>query len=280
MSKKMQYIVAPGESCILLTMNKVTVWFIVGFLVLVTAGVIITGAMSGGSTSNPNANFVATTAPAISASDWTQGPSNAKVSLIEYGDFQCPACSEYYPIVTQLLQNYGDKVQFVFRNFPLYTIHPDAGISAQAAGAAGLQGKFFDMYSLLYKNQATWSLALPSAVVSQDFDGYAKSIGLDMKKFDADINSPTVAAKISADVTGGNSAQINHTPTFFVNLKQIPNPTSYNDFKATIEAALGLTSPASSSAAAPSPTGNITLPDVIVKTSSTPAKSPTPAGAY
>jgi len=219
-------------------MGNATTWFIVGFIVLAVVGVIVAGAMSGGVNSNANQNFVATTAPAITASDWTMGDPNAKVSLIEYGDFECPACGQYYPIVTQLLQSYGNKVRFVFRNFPLYSIHPDAGISAQAAEAAGLQGKFWDMYNTLYSKQTSWVSIAPNEVVSKAFDGYAQSIGLDVKKFDADLNAASVLAKIQNDVSGANSAQVDHTPTFFVNLKQIPNPTSYNDFKATIDQAL------------------------------------------
>jgi len=242
-------------------MNKITVWFIVGFLVLVTGGVIVAGALSGGSTSNTNANFVATTAPAISAADWTRGPASAKVSLIEYGDFQCPACGAYYPIVTQLLKDYGDRILFVFRDFPLYTVHPDAGIGAQAAEAAGLQGKFWDMYDTLYKNQVNWAGALPNDVVSQYFNGYASSLGMDVAKFDSDINGAAVANKIKNDVTGANSAQVDHTPTFFINLKQIPNPASYNEFKAALDAALGGSS---------TTTSGVSLPSVTVTTTSTP----------
>ena len=121
--------------------NKATIWFIVGFIVLVTAGAIIAGAYSSGTSSSSNLNasstFVATVAPAITSADWTEGNPNAKVSFVEYGDFECPACGEYYPVVQQLVQNYSSTVLFVFRNFPLYTIHPFAGISAQAAESSG-----------------------------------------------------------------------------------------------------------------------------------------------
>jgi len=228
--------------------GKITTWFIVGFLVLVVGGVIVAGAISGNApATDPNAGFVATTAPAITAADWTMGDKNAKVSLIEYGDFQCPACGEYYPIVNQLLKNYGNNILFVFRNFPLYTIHPDAGISAQAAEAAGLQGKFWDMYNMLYQKQLTWTTAAPNTVVSAYFDGYAQSLGLDVKKFDADINSSAVTGKIQNDVNGANTAAVDHTPTFFVNLKQIPNPASYDQFKAAIDQAFGNGSSSASS---------------------------------
>jgi protein-disulfide isomerase len=225
--------------------NKATIWFIVGFIVVVTAGVIIAGAYSSGTpSSTASSTFVSTTAPAITSADWTEGNPNAKVSLIEYGDFECPACGEYFPVVQQLFQEHSSTVLFVFRNFPLYTVHPFAGISAQAAEAAGLEGgvaKYWAMNNLLYNKQTDWSTnaaLTPSQVVSQYFDGYAQSIGLDVNAFNSDINASSVANKIQNDVTGGTNASIDHTPTFFINLKQIPNPTSLNDFEATLNAAV------------------------------------------
>jgi protein-disulfide isomerase len=241
--------------------NKATIWFIVGFIVVVTAGAIIAGAYSSGTASSSNSNtasstFVATTVPAITASDWSEGNPDAKVSLIEYGDFECPACGEYSPIVEQVVQNYSSTVRFVFRNFPLYTIHPFAGISAQAAEAAGLEGgvaKYWAMNDLLYSKQSEWSLdasIAPVDLVNKYFDGYAQSIGLDVNTFNNDINATSVMQKIQTDVNGGNAAQIDHTPTFFVNLKQIPNPTSAADFESVLNAAL-----ASSTSAGASSTG-------------------------
>ncbi len=225
--------------------NKATVWFIVGFIVVVTAGAIIAGAYSSGTASNnASSTFVATTVPAITAADWSEGNPNAKVTLIEYGDFECPACGEYFPVVEQLVQNYSSTVLFVFRNFPLYSVHPFAGISSQAAEAAGLEGgatKYWEMHDLLYTKQSDWSTnttLTPAQLVSQYFDGYAQSIGLNINTFNTDINATSVLDKIQADVNGGNAAQINHTPTFFVNLTQIPNPTSFADFETTLNAAI------------------------------------------
>jgi protein-disulfide isomerase len=229
--------------------NKATIWFIVGFIVVVTAGAIIAGAYSSGTTSSSGAaaassTFVATTVPDITASDWSEGNPNAKVSLIEYGDFECPACGEYSPVVEQVVQNYSSTVRFVFRNFPLYTIHPFAGIGAQAVEAAGLEGgtaKYWAMNNLLYSKQSEWSLdtsVAPADLVSKYFDGYAQSIGLDVNTFNNDINATSVIQKIQTDVNGGNAAQIDHTPTFFVDLKQIPNPTSLADFEAMLNAAI------------------------------------------
>jgi len=225
--------------------NKATMWFIGGFLVLVIVGVTAAYMASGGSSaanSGQSATTPATTVPAISAGDWTEGNKAAKVSVIEYGDYECPACGSWSPIVDQLVKDYGSEIVYSFRNFPLYQIHPDAQISSEAAEAAGLQGKYWEMHELLYKNQAAWSVADPGTVVSKYFDGYAGQLGLDVKKFDQDINSSAVSNKIQADVAGGNAAQIDHTPTFFVNLTQIPNPTDYNAFKAVIDQALAAAS--------------------------------------
>lgn len=230
-------------------MDKLTVWFIVGFVVLVAAVVIVAGVMSGGfdtgtTSTNTPPGFVATTVPPISSSDHVRGNANAPVSIIEYGDYECPACAEYQPVVQQILQDYGNKISLAFRNFPLYSIHPNAGISAQAAEAAGLQGKFWEMHDLLYSKQNDWAGASSNSVVQQYFNGYAQSLGLNITKFDADINSSAVMQKIQNDVSTGNTAQIDHTPTFFVNNKQIPNPGSYNDFKAALDQAFSAASSA------------------------------------
>jgi protein-disulfide isomerase len=219
--------------------NKITIWFIVGFLVLVAAGVIAAGAYSSlSSSASTPANFVATTVPAVTSTDWTMGAATSSVSFIEYGDYECPACAEYSPVIKQLITDYGSRVLFAFRNFPLYTIHPNAGISAQAAEAAGLQGKYWEMHDLLYTKQNDWVTTDPTQVVAKYFNGYTQSLGLDVAKFDSDIGSAQVLDKIKTDVASGNAANIDHTPTFFVNLKQIPNPTNYAGFKAALDAAL------------------------------------------
>ncbi len=228
--------------------NRTTAWFIVGFIVLVTIGVIIAGAMSansGAGSAAVNSNgFVSSTASAIVSTDHVLGNPNAKVSLIEYGDFECPACGEYQPLVQQVIQNMSSSILFVFRNYPLTSIHPFAMVSAQAAEAAGMLGgpaKYWAMHDLLYAKQSEWSLnttLTPAQVLSQYFDGYAKSLGLDVTQFDADMSSSQVSSKIQNDIAGGDQALINHTPTFFVNLQQIPNPTSYAGFQTVLDQAL------------------------------------------
>ncbi len=250
--------------------NRTTAWFVVGLIVLVTGVVIVAGAMSSNSGGNGGATppgFVATTAPAITASDHILGNPNAKVTLIEYGDFECPACGDYEPAVMQIVNNFSSSIEFVFRNYPLTTIHPFAMLSAEAAEAAGMMGgpsKYWAMHDLLYAKQGEWSTnsnLTPAQVTSQYLDTYAQSLGLDVATFNADMNSSQVSDKIQADIAGGNAAQINHTPTFFVNLEQIPNPSSYADFQTVIEAALASSSApvASSSPVSVSSTGPVNV---------------------
>ena len=173
-------------------------------------------------------------APApVSATDHTIGTSTAPVTLIEYGDFQCPACEAYYPIVEQLLTEASSTVYYVFRNFPLPQ-HPNAIPAAIAAEAAGKQGKYWDMFNMIYPNHADWTeLADPSSV----FAGYAAKIGLDMAKYAADLKDPAVAAKVQSDLAEGQNIGVDYTPSFFINGKIITNPQSYADFKALIQTA-------------------------------------------
>lgn len=216
--------------------GKATVWFAVGFVVIATIIIIVAAVVSAGSLDGTPSSD--TPAPEITAEDWSQGPKDAKVTLIEYGDFQCPACATYHPMVKKVLGDYGDRVLFVFRNFPLYTIHPNAGIGSQAAEAASLQGKYWEMYDLLYTKQNEWSSEATNRVAESRFEGYAASLGMDVEKFRKDINSDQVLKKIQRDVDGGNDIGVGKTPTFYLNLKQIQSPASEAEFRSILDAAL------------------------------------------
>ena len=173
-------------------------------------------------------------ASAINAADWVSGNSNAQVTVIEYGDFQCPACAAYAPLVEKLMAEYQDRVLFAYRHFPL-SQHKNALPTAYAAEAAGQQGQFWEMANLIYDNQKTWE-NLPSP--ESQLELYASQLGLNLDKFRADSKSQAIKDKVQKDLAGGIAAEINHTPTFFVNLKQIPNPTSYDEFKSILDQAL------------------------------------------
>lgn len=168
------------------------------------------------------------------ASDHIEGPSNAKATLVEFADFQCPACGAYYPLVEQLHTEFPNDLRIVYKYFPLRQIHFQAQDAAQAAEAAGLQGKFWEMYNVLYKTQNDWA---NSAGLSP-FDIYATQIGLDMTKFHADESSSVVKNRIERDIDYGNSLGINATPTFYLNGVKLDNPSSYNAFKALVQSAI------------------------------------------
>lgn len=137
----------------------------------------------------------------------------AKVTIVEFGDFQCPACGASYPIVTQILKRYKGKVNFVFRHFPL-PMHKNAPAAAEAAEAAGAQEKFFPMYDQLYSHQKEWGESMNP---NDYFIKYAKILGLDIDKFTKEVKGNVYAAKIQQDVNDGNALNVSATPTFYIN---------------------------------------------------------------
>lgn len=200
---------------------------------------IIMGAtfLVGGKTSPEKENPKLSEAQAkmvVKEDTYIKGAKDAKITLVEFGDFQCPACGSVYPIVEQLLEEYNGKVNFAFREYPLPS-HPNARVAAHAAEAAGAQGKFFDMYGALYQNQSEWDQSKNPMEV---FEQYAKNIGLDVEKFKSDVNSKKYDSKIQKDISDGNAVGVNATPTFFLNGEKITGGLPYDQFKAKIEAAL------------------------------------------
>lgn len=170
--------------------------------------------------------------PPVSKNDITRGNPKSKVTLIEYSDFQCPACAAYHPLVKQLLSELGDKIYFSYRFFPLTSIHKNALISSQAAYAAKLQGKFWEMHDMLFETQTSWA---ESDNAADTFTAYAKKLNLDVNKFQKDMNSDEAKNYVADSQNQASSIGINSTPTFFVNGQQITNPRSYNDFKKIIQ---------------------------------------------
>ena len=203
------------------------------FIIIFVAGTI--ALMAWMASKNPAAQFVGGTVKSATSTDWVKGAplKDAKVTIIEYSDFQCPACGAYYPMVKQLGQEFKN-LAIVYRHFPL-TQHANARPAAQAAEAAGRQGKFWEMHDMLFENQKYWS---ESRVVTDIFVAYAKTLGLDMEKFKNDFNSSAAKTKIESDYQSGAS-EIDGTPTFFLNDKKIQNPQSYDEFRTIIEQAGG-----------------------------------------
>lgn len=164
-----------------------------------------------------------------------QGQGKSGITLLEYGDYQCPYCAQYYPILKQVQSQFDKEIFFQFRNFPLVNIHQNAFAASRAAEAASLQNKFWEMHDLLYENQNQWSEASdPTSFFKQ----YAQRIGLNADKFQKDYASGQVNDAINADLAAGRKAGVQGTPTFFINGKKIEVTASPASFAKQIKDAI------------------------------------------
>ena len=160
------------------------------------------------------------TAASGNIGDHTFGNMSSKVILIEYGDFQCPGCGSAHPIIKQVTEKYKDKLGFAFRNFPLYSIHPNAFAASAAAEAAGLQGKYWEMHNKLYENQSAWN-QLSGSDRTDQFATLANSIGVNSDQLRANLDNADIKKKIDFDHALGQKAGISGTPSFFLNGKSV-----------------------------------------------------------
>jgi protein-disulfide isomerase len=147
--------------------------------------------------------------PPVGDFDHAQGPDNAPVTLVEYGDYECPYCGAAYPIVKRIQERLGDKLRFVFRNFPLSEAHPHAKAAAEMAEAAALQGKFWEMHDTLFEHQR--------ALGSADLKRYAKTLDLDLAALETDLKSGEPGKRVQSDFMSAVRSGANGTPTFFIN---------------------------------------------------------------
>ncbi len=168
----------------------------------------------------------------IAPDDWIKGNKEAKITVIEYLDFECEACGAYYPLVKRLSEEYGDRVAFISRYFPLPG-HKNSMTAARAVEAAGKQGKYWEMYDTLFQDQKSWS-EKPKAD-AKIFEGYAEKIGLDMEVFKKDVDSKETKERIERDRKAADKLEAEGTPTFFLNGGKIENPRGYEDFKSLLE---------------------------------------------
>jgi len=159
--------------------------------------------------------------------DHVYGKADSKVVLIEYGDYQCPGCGSAYPNVKAVTEKYKGQVAFIFRNFPITSLHPNARVAAAVAEAAGLQGKFWEMHNELYETQSNWE-TLNSSERTDYFVGVAKKLGLNTETFKTDLASAKVNQKISYDQAIGKKINVNATPTFYLNGKGL-DQSSWSD---------------------------------------------------
>lgn len=167
----------------------------------------------------------------IADTDWVYNRGEGRLTLIEYSDFQCPACAYYKNMISLLKKDYPDKLQIVYRHYPLSN-HKNARIAARASEAAGKQGKFWEMHDRLFETQEEWeNLNDPR----NKFKELAIDIELDVEKFLIDLNDVGLDRNIQHGLSTGNQLKIRGTPTFFLNGEKIPNPKSYQDFKNIIE---------------------------------------------
>jgi protein-disulfide isomerase len=149
------------------------------------------------------------TSPVTQGREHIQGPADAPVTLVEYGDYECPYCGAAYPIIKEVQAQMGQRLRFVFRNFPITTSHPHAEQAAEAAEAAAAQGQFWPMHDLLYENQ--------QRLGGQDLHTYAERLGLDLERFDHDLAEHVYAARVHEDFLSGVRSGVNGTPSFYIN---------------------------------------------------------------
>jgi protein-disulfide isomerase len=162
------------------------------------------------------------------------GNENATITLTEYSDFECPACGQFQPMVTEILSKYGDNIKFEYKHYPLIQIHKYAQIAATAAEAAGQQGKFFEYADKLFLNQKEWTKSSNPTVL---FTKYATELGLDVDKFNKQQRSSLLNDRVKADMMEARNLGLTSTPSFFLNGTKM-EIKSFEDFTAQIEAAI------------------------------------------
>lgn len=170
--------------------------------------------------------------PVRASSHRLTSPERSELTVVEFLDFECESCGAVYSAVEKLREEYGDRVTFIARYFPMPG-HKNGGLAARTVEAAAQQGKFEEMYGKLFTTQAQWAEADESK--EPLFRTYAEELGLDMKKFTAALNDPATAERIEADQRDGLGLGVQGTPTFFVDGLRVPNPGSYEEFRALIE---------------------------------------------
>lgn len=155
----------------------------------------------------------------------------AKVTLVKYSDYQCPACKYFVPFEHQLKEDYGDDIKIIVKNFPL-SMHPYAHVAARSSEAARKQGMYQEMHDMIFEGQEQWSSGNAEAI----FIGYARALGMNVEQFQQDMNSADMNRIVMSDRREGLELGVGSTPTFFINGEKMEsNPSTYSAFKAVIE---------------------------------------------
>lgn len=169
----------------------------------------------------------------VNQRDHKTGNLKGRITLVEYGDYQCGHCGIAHPLIKQLLEEYGDELLFVFRNFPLQESHPAAMIAAQTAEAADLQDNFWQMHDIIYENQ--------DMLDEDSLHSFSKALNLNIQKLQRDVISENVISRIEADLESGIRSGVNGTPSFFINEKKLDTyDESYESLVEGIKSAGGL----------------------------------------
>ncbi len=225
-------------------------WGVLIIIVVVFVGIFVISGNKNGGSSTSSSNTKPT--------EHIEGLGKDGVTLVEYGDYECPYCEEYFTIVTQVQQQYNTQIFYQFRNFPLTSIHPNAFAGARAAEAAGLMGAYWQMHNELY-TYSNWDVWSTSSDPTSYFYQYAQDLGLNVAKFKTEFASSEVNNLVNADIDAGNKLGIQGTPTFYLDGKQIsPDPTVAS-FDSFINAAIAQkTKSGTKAAATPAPTSSST----------------------
>jgi protein-disulfide isomerase len=162
----------------------------------------------------------------VSARDHIEGRDDAPLTLVEYGDYQCPCCGEAHSVIKRLQRTLGKKLRLVFRNFPLTQAHPYAMMAAETAEAAALQGKFWEMHNFIFENQ--------ESLEPETLPSWANELGLDMKQFAAALRQGDIDRRIEEDRASGIESGVTGTPSFFINGKQYEGEDGYESMHAAL----------------------------------------------
>lgn len=172
---------------------------------------------------------------ALVENDQVKGNEDAQVTIIEYSDFQCPACAAYLSALKQALEDFPNELQIVYRHYPIRETHSHAELAAHASEAAGNQGKFWEYHDMLFDFQSVWS---EERNAKDKFIEYAQTLELDVEKFKSDLDSEAVKDKVTRDYQSGLRLGVNSTPSFFLNGIKLQNPKDYDEFKNLIQSAI------------------------------------------
>jgi protein-disulfide isomerase len=215
------------------TQKRIIIWISVMLVVGITTIAVWQIATAAPKIPLPPKSAPGILAEPVSANEWTKGTKDAKVSIVEYSDFQCPACGAFYPTIEKITAEYKNKISFTYRHFPLPQ-HKNAERTAYAAEAAGKQGKFWEMYALIFEHQNDWSDVGASQAEKILLD-YAQNLKLDIDLFKKDMRSTGTRDRVKRDRDVGVRSGVNSTPTFYVNGNKIQNPRGYEELKVIID---------------------------------------------